>query len=111
MEASPSAPPSPKRVLIVEDNQVARRALSALVRQLGWQVTAAATLREAMARLDERPDCVLLDLMLPDGSGADVLRRVRAEQLPVRVAVTTGTSDEHILNEVEHLRPDSVHRK
>ena len=111
MDASPSAPPGTQRVLIVEDNHVARRALSALVRQLGWEVSTASTLREAMERLDEQPDCVLLDLMLPDGSGAEVLRRVREQHLPSRVAVTTGTTAEEMLREVQGLSPDAIYHK
>ena len=69
-------------------------------------------LREAVEALDrQQPSTILLDLMLPDGSGAEVLRRVRERSLPVRVAVTTGTSEEHLLREVGHLRPDAVYRK
>jgi CheY-like chemotaxis protein len=109
MEAS--ARPSSKRVLIVEDNHVARSALSIIVRHLGWEVTAAATLAEAMLLLGERPHCVLLDLILPDGSGADVLRHIREKALPARVAVTTGTSDEQMMREVQGLRPDALYHK
>ena len=45
---------------------------------------------EAMAGLAERPRWVLLDLMLPDGCGIDVLRRARADGLASRVCVVTG---------------------
>jgi CheY-like chemotaxis protein len=71
-------------------------------------VTAAATLAEAMERLADEPDAVLLDLMLPDGSGAQVLRHIREHGLSARVAVTTGTSDEHMLREVKGLKPDAI---
>src|SRR5690242_4139813 len=102
------APPATRSALIVEDNSVARRALSLIVRQMGWHVIAAATLAEAIERLADEPEAVLLDLMLPDGSGAQVLRHIREQGLPFRVAVTTGTSDEHMLREVEGLKPDAL---
>jgi len=74
-------------------------------------VLPAASVQDAIAALARRPHSILLALMLPDGSGAGVLRHVRAKRLPARVAVTTGTTDEHLLAEVEHLRPDAVFRK
>ena len=45
---------------------------------------------EALAGVAERPRWVLLDLMLPDGCGIDVLRRARADGLASRVCVITG---------------------
>src|SRR5687767_5484439 len=77
-------------VLVVEDDATARIALSRLLRRHGFAVLEAATLSEATSRLDQRPDWILLDLMLPDGCGLDVLRNVPAQVSPAQVCVITG---------------------
>ena len=61
--------------------------------RLGWEVHSAMTVSGGLALLDLRPDAVILDLMLPDGDGMEVLRKVRAEKLETKVAVTTGIED------------------
>jgi CheY-like chemotaxis protein len=97
-----------RRVLLVEDDRVARRALRRLFVARGWEVAEAATLAEGLSSLDPPPSCIVLDLMLPDGDGADLLRHVRAAGLPSRVVVTTGVSDQARLQAVAGLRPDSL---
>ncbi|MEZ0265926.1 MAG: response regulator, partial [Phycisphaerae bacterium] len=55
-------------VLLIEDDRVSREALAGILRVKKFQVEAAATLGEALERLEAGlPDAVLLDLMLPDG--------------------------------------------
>lgn len=71
----------------------------------------AATVAEALCKLNPAPDAIVLDLMLPDGDGLIVLQQVRRQHLPSRVAVTTGTSDELRLEAAEALHPDLVLRK
>lgn len=100
-----------RRTLIVEDDRVSRRALELLARASGHETRSAATVAEALDQLEAwAPDCVVLDLMLPDGSGAAVLRRVRTAGLPVRVAVASGAFGP-VLDEAESLRPDALLRK
>jgi CheY-like chemotaxis protein len=53
-------------------------------------VSEAATVAEALDALPQRPDWILLDLMLPDGCGVEVLRAVRRRALTSRVCVVTG---------------------
>ena len=81
------------RVLVVEDDPSSRRALIQLLRLRGFHVTFAETVAHALSRLEDHPSCVLLDMMLPDGNGATLLRHIRLNQLPIRVAVTTGAAD------------------
>lgn len=94
------------RVLIVEDDLSTRAALRSTFSRRGWQVTTAATLGEGLASLDPAPDCIVLDLVLPDGPGEAVLRKVRAENIPSRIAVSTGTSDPTRLAAVKGMEPD-----
>jgi DNA-binding NarL/FixJ family response regulator len=100
-------------VLIVEDHEVTRTTLARLLRLHldGWEVLTAATIAEGLALVESEPSCVILDLMLPDGDGEIVLRRVREARLRTRVAVTTGTGDEARLEAVRRLGPEALLRK
>src|SRR5688572_3635756 len=63
-----SRSPSPRSVLVVEDDLTARRAITLILRNQGFVASEAATVAEALRKLtDRRPEWVLLDLMLPDG--------------------------------------------
>jgi CheY-like chemotaxis protein len=104
-------PPIGRRVLVVEDVPDARAALDRMLRRCGLQTSCAASLAEALRQLDWRPDTIVLDLLLPDGNGVEVLRRVRGSGWPTRVAVVTATSDSRLLDEVQALNPDALFRK
>ena len=95
------------RALIVEDHGTTREVLCRLLRVCGYQAEAVATVAEAHARL-HAANRVFLDLELTDGNGMELLQRIRAENLPVRVAVTTGSSDAPVLQRVSELKPDAV---
>ena len=77
---------SPVRVLVVDDEATLAELVSMALRMEGWEVRSAGDGTEAVriAR-DFRPDAVVLDVMLPDFSGLEVLRRMRSEapNLPV----------------------------
>ena len=100
-----------RRVLVVEDDRASRSALRRLFAARGWVVAEAATLAEGFAALEPPPRWVVLDLMLPDGDGADLLRWVRANGLPTRIVVATGVADEARIEEVVGLGPDSLLHK
>lgn len=100
-----------RRLAIVEDHDSTRWLLAKLLERKGWEVQTAATIAEGFALLEPRPDCLILDLMLPDGDGEVILRHVREHDLGTRVVVTTGTGDEDRLEAVRGLRPDAVLRK
>ncbi len=75
--------------LIVDDDPSARSGLQELVEAEGFTTMSAGTLAEAREALARQPDIVLLDLMLPDGSGLELLRdrQVRGD---MQIVVTTG---------------------
>jgi DNA-binding NarL/FixJ family response regulator len=54
---------------------------------------------------------LILDLRLPDGDGKAVLEKVRADNLPTRVAVCTGVCDPGRLRDVQKLDPDVLLEK
>ena len=92
-------------VLIVEDELILRDMLARVLTLRGHRVVAVATVAEGLAELDGQ-DCVILDLNLPDGLGTRVLERIRAEKRPIRVAVTTGSTDDAVLADVRLLKPE-----
>jgi DNA-binding NtrC family response regulator len=79
------------RLLIVEDRDSLRRMLERALTQEGYEVASAADAQEGIRRADEGAwDLVLTDLMLPDGSGLDVLAASRRARPGTPVIVLTG---------------------
>jgi len=73
---------SPIHVLVVDDEQVLAELVTMALRYEGWTVSTASDGAGAIAAArKEPPDVVVLDVMLPDMSGLDVLRKLR-EQIP-----------------------------
>jgi DNA-binding NarL/FixJ family response regulator len=85
------------RLLVVDDHEVVRQGLVALLdRRPGFQVVAqAGTVQESItqARL-QRPDIVVMDVRLPDGSGVEACREIRAELPDTRVIMLTSFPDD-----------------
>ena len=85
------------RLLVVDDHEVVRQGLVAMLqRRPGFQVVAeAGTAAEAieMARRYQ-PDLVVMDVRLPDGSGIEACREIRAEMPGTRVVILTSYPDE-----------------
>jgi len=87
-------------VLVIDDEEIIREALEALLSAEGYGVVSAGTVAEGMTRLVERPyDAVLLDLMLPDGNGLEMLEEIRKydEELPVVMITAFGTIENAIV--------------
>ncbi len=68
-----------RRILLIEDEESISEPLERALGREGFDVAVAATAAEGRERFrDDRPDLVLLDVMLPDGDGRDILREIRA---------------------------------
>jgi len=81
-------------VLIIDDESAIRESLHTLLELEGYDVETAASGREGLARIGERPfDLVLLDLALPDRNGMDILSELQAQdgQLSVIMITAYGT--------------------
>src|SRR5579859_3562329 len=82
---------TPVRVLVVDDEPSLAELLSSVLRYEGWTVSTAGTGAEAIETAREfKPDAVILDIMLPDFNGLEVLRRLRAELPHVCVLFLTA---------------------
>jgi two-component system OmpR family response regulator len=67
------------KLLVVDDEPSLQDVVATSMRFLGYQVSVAGTGRDAVRRAtEERPDLIILDVMLPDFDGLEVMRRVRA---------------------------------
>lgn len=77
-------------VLVVEDQPNLRRGLTNALREAGYTVEAAGELAEATRLLSADPDVILLDIMLPDGSGLDWLRSLRRNHSETPVLLLTA---------------------
>jgi two-component system, OmpR family, response regulator len=79
------------RVLVVDDEPSLAELLASVLRYEGWNVRTAGTGTDAVRTArDFRPDAVVLDIMLPDFDGLEVLRRLRAEIPEVCVLFLTA---------------------
>ena len=98
------------RVLLADDHPMIASALEMLLRGTDYQLVGRArTGKEALAQIDEvNPDLVLLDVNMPDGSGIDVLRRLRkaGEERPI-ILLTAGLDDPQLIA-ADDLEPNGV---
>jgi two-component system OmpR family response regulator len=82
---------SPLRVLVVDDEVNIAELISMALRYEGWEVSSAHTgIAAVSAAKDVVPDAVVLDMMLPDIDGMEVLRRMRGTQPDVPVVFLTA---------------------
>jgi two-component system, OmpR family, response regulator len=95
--SSPGATQAEARLLVVEDDPNIRELLSASLRFAGFAVDAVTTGAEAVtAGREAKPDLIVLDVMLPDYDGFEVIKRLRETGVRVPVVFLTardGTED------------------
>ncbi|HMH73244.1 MAG TPA: response regulator, partial [Bradyrhizobium sp.] len=81
-------------LFIVDDDEMMRDALSIVFTLAGYRVTGFVNAQSSlMATRDRTPVCVLLDLHLPDKSGAAVLKELDAYSYPAPIFIVTGDDD------------------
>ena len=96
------------RVLVVDDEEVIRDVLESLLEREGWSVTTAANAAEALETFENDPhDVVLLDLMLPDRPGLEVLRELRRRDPDAVVVIVTAYSS--IEGAIQAMREGAFH--
>ncbi len=94
----------PRRILVVDDEELTRRLTGGLVEQMGFEPISAGSGEEAIDKLDDSIDMVLLDVLMPGMSGFELTRRIREDEkyhdLPV-ILITTLKGREEKLAGVE----------
>lgn len=101
MSAKPQA-----QILVVDDNRVNRRILEAKMSEAGFGVVNAESGAEALTILDAENcdvDLVLLDIMMPEVDGLEVLRRIRQTKSPIQLPVIMTTAMDKSADVVQAL--------
>ena len=92
-----SAATTKRRILVVDDHQDTLRSMKLLLRRLGYEVLAADNMGDALRIAEEQPfDILLSDIGLPDGSGLELLRRIRLVRDVPALALSGFGMDEDI---------------
>jgi two-component system response regulator RegX3 len=88
-----------RTILVVEDEEAISEPLAAALVREGFHPLVAGTAAEGLELFERRrPDLVLLDVMLPDGDGRDVLRRIReTSRTPVVMLTARGEETDRVL--------------
>jgi len=98
------------RVLVADDHPMIAAALDVLLRGTDYELVGRARSgADALAQVQSlKPDILLLDVNMPDGSGLDVLRRLReGRRAPATVLLTAGMEDSQLVA-AEALDPDGI---
>lgn len=98
------------RLLLADDHPMIRAALEVLLRDTDFEIVGMAG--GVHAAIDQvtslEPDMLLLDIQMPDGSGLEVLRRIRTKKSPVRVVLLTAAIDGPALLEAKALKVEGI---
>ena len=88
----------PLRILVVDDEPQIVRALKVVLREAGFEAVAAETASEALdLAAVQPPAAAIVDLVLPDGDGVDVTRRLREwSEMPILVLSAVGEEDQKV---------------
>ncbi len=89
---------SASRVLVCDDEPQILRALKVVLRDAGYEVTAAATAQEALDAASVRPpDAAIIDLVLPDGDGVEVCQQLRSwSEMPIIVLSAVDDEEQKV---------------
>jgi two-component system, OmpR family, KDP operon response regulator KdpE len=94
-----ASPPTTPRVLVVDDEPQIIRALRVVLREAGFQAVPAETFSEALDLAAVRPpDAAIVDLVLPDGDGVELTRRLREwSAMPILVLSAVGEEEQKVM--------------
>ena len=91
--------PGNGRALLVEDDPAIRKLVEKLLSRKGIQVDAAADGRHAIEKLDNTPySVVILDLMVPEVNGFEIIDYLKKKHIDVPVAVVSAVSQQSLTN-------------
>ena len=98
-----------QRIVLVEDEVGVAKFVSEALRQNGYVVTAATSLREARGIFAEREgdfEMIFSDAVLPDGNGIELLEELLTSHPEIKGILSSGYTDKHNVNEI--LRQRSI---
>ncbi|MDG0866232.1 response regulator [Candidatus Lucifugimonas marina] len=99
-------------VLLVDDDPQVVDLLTAILEGEDLAITSASTAAEGIAKLDDSSyQAIFLDLIMPGGTGVDLLKAVERQQLKTPVVLVTGAGDTALINEAMDHGPITLIRK
>jgi len=101
-------------VLVVDDDEIVRSTIAGMLVELGYEVVTASSGRDALRRIEARPnriDLILLDMVMPYMDGGETLRQVRLKNHKVPVIITSGFWSEERAGQLDELRVAGFLRK
>ena len=109
--AAPASSGQGHTILLVEDNDPAIIQLTDILRTRDYQVQIARDGREALARIGQNvPDAMILDLMMPEVDGFQVLKALRSEERTARMPVLILTAKHVTPEELSFLKGNHIHQ-
>jgi len=101
-----------KTILILDDEEVVRKVLRAMLEGQGYRTLEASEGAEALRLLGARPDLILVDLTMPGMSGIEFVEALRTQaEMPAPFIILTGTDREEIEKLSEALGASSFLQK
>jgi len=93
------------KILIVEDDSFLLELMTKKIAAAGYEVLFASTVPDGMKKLEETPSLALLDLLLPSGSGFDILKAIRgdAQLKDIPVIIFSNLSEDKDILEAKTL--------
>ena len=102
----------PIKALIADDDPISLMILDSLVRDLGIETLTATDVASAKTVLSYLvPQIAILDVILPDGDGVDILHAIRAAKLPTAVALISATLGDFPFHKCGSNQPDIIFSK
>jgi len=103
-----------KKILLVEDQELLRKAFATALKRKGYEVSTAVDGMDALEKIREvRPDLVFLDILMPRMTGAEVLEHLKNDPtLPkCKVIITSNSSIDLDLAEAKRMGADGMYVK
>ena len=97
--------------LLVEDDPTTAKIMTRLLQTVGVTVESVGTVKDGLTALSRMPAVVILDLMLPDGSGVQVLEAIRLANMRCKVAIVSASTDADTFKRLRAAGPDAIFPK
>ena len=92
------------RILTVDDSSLARKAMARILAETGHEIIDANNGRRALERIEaDAPDCVILDLVMPEINGLEVLSSLKQRGIRIPVIVVTADIQDTTRRQCEEL--------
>ncbi len=102
-----------KRIIVVDDEEIVRDTITAILSSLGFEAIAVPGGAEALALLEcgDIPDLMMLDLTMPGLNGADVFKRIRSNGMEFPVLVVSGYTEQKLSSLFPERKPEGFLQK